>query len=76
MMTFYPNGSRPEEATATVQQPVDTTQLGTHISRCWEEAKTAKRPVEQILLASLLARDNKYTPEKLALLDPAKTSRV
>ncbi len=55
---------------------VNTDMLATHILECWDEAKEAKQPVEHIMLACLQARDNKYSDEKLRLLDPAKTSRV
>lgn len=77
LMTFYPNGSRsPQSAVPGQSQPVDIDRLTSHILTCWNEARDEKRPVELIMLNSLLARDNKYTEEKLRLLDPTKTTRV
>lgn len=75
LVDFYPNGTV-RQADVPVRQAVDTDQLAGHITKCWVEAKDAKRPVETIMLQSLLARDNKYSDEKMKLLDPAKTTRV
>lgn len=76
LVEFWPNGSRPVAAVTPAGGQVDTDRLAAHILTCWEEAKAAKRPVELLMMDSLLARDNKYSEEKLRLLDPAKTSRV
>lgn len=78
LVEFYPNGSKPASTQLnTVAAPtVKVDQLANHIRTCWNDAKMAKQPVEQIMLDCLLARDNRYSEEKLAMLDPTKTSRV
>lgn len=42
------------------------TSLAAHIRRVWEEAKRAKQPVEQRMLASLRRINGKYDPAKMA----------
>lgn len=42
--------------------------LGSHIRRCWEEAKTAKQETEYRLLDCLRRRKGEYDPSKMAAI--------
>lgn len=44
------------------------TGLAAHIDRCWAANKTAKQPVETVLLECLRARNGEYEPDALAKL--------
>ena len=52
------------------------TSLAGHIRKCWEEAKTAKREVEDRLLDCLRRRKGEYSPEKLAQINEAGGSDI
>jgi len=43
-----------------------TTSLAGYLSKCWQAAEIAKRPIEERLLACLRQVDGKYDPAKLA----------
>jgi len=50
--------------------------LGGHISRCWTDAKEAKREVEQEMARALRQRNGTYEPEKLAAIKEMGGSEV
>ncbi|MCC4269204.1 hypothetical protein LL254_00590 [Marinobacter nauticus] len=50
--------------------------LGSHIHRCWEEAKMAKQEVERRLLDCLRRRKGEYSPEKLAAIQQEGGSAI
>jgi len=52
----------------TRQSKMLESSLGSHIRRCWEEAKTAKQEAEYRLLDCLRRRKGEYDPGKLAAI--------
>ncbi len=40
--------------------------LSAHIRMCWDAAKIAKKPIEDIMLAALRQRNGEYEPDKLS----------
>lgn len=50
--------------------------LGSHIHRCWEEAKMAKQEVERRLLDCLRRRKGEYSPDKLQAIQQEGGSAI
>lgn len=44
------------------------TSLSAHVSRCWQNAKMAKQPVEQLMMKSLRQRYGVYESDKMAAI--------
>ena len=52
------------------------TDLAHHIRTCWEAARTAKQPIEELMLRSLRQRNGEYEPSKLAEIRQVGGSEV
>lgn len=57
--------ARKAEADARQQQPL-ILNLAAYLRRCWDAAKLAKKPIEDIMLAAKRQRNGEYEPDKLA----------
>lgn len=58
------------------QQTPMLTSLASHVRKCWEEARDAKRPIEQTMLRSLRQRKGEYEPAKLAAIKESGGSEI
>jgi hypothetical protein len=52
------------------------TSLASHVRKCWEEARDAKRPIETTMLKSLRQRKGEYEPDKLAAIRESGGSEI
>ena len=50
--------------------------LAAYVEQCWQEARTAKQPVETKMLRALRQRSGEYEPEKLAAIQRTGGSEI